>query len=77
MGASVAVLLLGLSMLYLGQPLALLLETYGTEFNLRGLGTGTTLLVLLAGGLLGWLGALISVQRYLRVLKLGGRLGRH
>jgi len=77
MGAILAVLLLGLSMLYLDQPLALLLETYGTEFNLRGLGAGNTSLVLASGGMLGWLGALISVQRYLRALKVGGRLGRH
>ena len=77
MGAILAILLLGLSMLYLDQPLALLLETYGTEFNLRGLGAGNTSLVLASGGMLGWLGALISVQRYLRALKVGGRLGRH
>jgi cell division transport system permease protein len=77
MGAILAILLLVLSMLYLGQPLALLLETYGTEFNLRGLGAGNTSLVLASGGMLGWLGALISVQRYLRALKVGGRLGRH
>jgi len=77
MGASVAILLLGLSLLYIGQPLALLLETYGTEFNLRGLGINNSLVVLLGGGFLGWLGALISVQRYLRALKVGGRLGRH
>lgn len=76
-GAILAVLLLGLSMLYLDQPLALLLETYGTEFNLRGLGAGNTSWVLASGGMLGWLGALISVQRYLRALKVGGRLGRH
>ena len=76
MGAILAILLLGLAMLYLGQPLALLLETYGTEYNLRGLGGGNTLLVLTGGGLLGWFGALISVQRHLRALKLGGQLGR-
>jgi len=77
MGSLLAVLLLALAMLYLGQPLALLLETYGTEFSLRGLGAYNTLLVLLLGGVLGWLGALISVQRYLRILAVGGRLGRH
>ena len=77
MGGILSVLLLVLSMLYLGQPLALLLETYATEYNLRGLDLGNTALVLIGGGLLGWLGALISVQRYLRLLKVGGRLGRH
>jgi cell division transport system permease protein len=76
MGGLLAVLLLGLTMLYLGRPLGLLLETYGTVFSLRGLGFGNMVWVLAGGGLLGWLGAWISVQRYLRRLKVGGRLGR-
>ena len=76
MGSLLAVVLLGLTMLYLGRPLGLLLETYGTVFSLRGLGGSNTLWVLLGGGFLGWLGAWISVQRYLRRLRVGGRLGR-
>jgi cell division transport system permease protein len=76
MGSLLAVILLGLTMLYLGRPLGLLLETYGTVFSLRGLGGSNTLWVLLGGGFLGWLGAWISVQRYLRRLRVGGRLGR-
>ena len=76
MGGLLAVLLLGLTMLYLGRPLGLLLETYGTVFSLRGLGGKNTLWMLCGGGFLGWLGAWISVQRYLRRLKVGGRLGR-
>jgi cell division transport system permease protein len=76
MGGLLAVSLLGLTMLYLGRPLGLLLETYGTIFSLRGLGAQNTLWVLLCGGFLGWLGAWIAVQRYLRLLKIGGRLGR-
>jgi cell division transport system permease protein len=76
MGGLLAVLLLSLTMLYLGGPLGLLLETYGTVFSLRGLGFNNTLWVLLSGSFLGWLGAWVSVQRYLRRLKVGGRLGR-
>jgi cell division transport system permease protein len=76
MGGLLAVILLGLTVLYLGRPLGLLLETYGTVFSLRGLGGQNTLWVLLGGGFLGWLGAWISVQRYLQRLKVGGRLGR-
>ena len=76
MGGLLAIILLGLTVLYLGRPLGLLLETYGTVFSLRGLGGQNTLWVLLGGGFLGWLGAWISVQRYLRRLKVGGRLGR-
>ena len=77
MGGLLAVALLGLTMLYLGRPLGLLLETYGTAFSVRGLGGANTLRVLLSGGFLGWLGAWISVRQYLRRLKVGGQLGRH
>ena len=77
MGGLLAIILLGLSMLYLAGPIGLLLETYGTVFDLRGLGGYNTLWVLLGGGFLGWLGAWVSVQRYLRLLQVGGRLGRH
>jgi cell division transport system permease protein len=77
MGGLFAVIFLGLAMLYLAQPLGLLLETYGTVLSLRGLGGYHAFLVIVCGGVLGWLGALISVQRYLRLLKVGGRLGRH
>ena len=76
-GSLLAVALLALTMLYIGRPLGLLLETYGTAFSPRGLGASDTLWVLGCGTLLGWLGAWISVQRYLRQLKVGGRLGRH
>ena len=76
MGGLLAVLLLSLTMVYLGGPLGLLLETYGTVFSLRGLGFNNTLWVLSGGSFLGWLGAWVSVQRYLRRLKVGGRLGR-
>ena len=75
-GGLLAVLLLGLTMLYLGRPLGLLLETYGTAFNPRGLGFGNTFRVLLGGSFLGWLGAWIAVQRYLRLLRVGGQLGQ-
>ena len=76
MGGLLAVILLGAALLYLGRPLGLLLETYGTEFKLHGLSAYNMLWVLMGGGFLGWLGAWISVQRYLRRLKVGGRLGR-
>lgn len=77
MGGLLAVALLGLTMLYLGRPLGLLLETYGTVFSLRGLDVYNAIWVLSLGGLLGWLGAWISVQQYLRRLTVGGQLGRH
>jgi cell division transport system permease protein len=77
MGGLLAIGLLAATMLYLGRPLGLLLEAYGTSFELQGLGFSSSLWVLAGGGFLGWLGALIAVQRYLQQLKVGGRLGRH
>jgi cell division transport system permease protein len=77
MGGVLALGLLALTMLYLGRPLALLLETYDTVFNPQGLGAGNALWVLALSAFLGWAGALISVQRYLKILKVGGLLGRH
>jgi len=77
MGGLLAVVLLGFTLWYLGGPLGLLLETYGTAFDLNGLGADNVLWVLFGGALLGWLGAWIAVQRYLLQLKVGGRLGRH
>lgn len=76
MGGALAVGLLALTMFYLGRPLGLLLETYGTVFDMRGLDGARILWVLAGGALMGWLGAWISVQRYLRILRVGGRLGR-
>ena len=77
MGGLLAVILLYLAMALLSGPLGLLLETYGTVYTLAGPGWLNDLSIVLGGGLLGWLGAWISVQRYLRLLKVGGRLGRH
>ncbi len=76
MGGALAMVLLVLIMVYLGRPLGLLLETYGTVFEMRGLGVSEAAWILAGGGLLGWLGAWVSVQRYLRQLRIGGRLGR-
>ena len=77
MGGLLAIILLYVTLFYLSGPLGLLLETYGTVFTMQGLGGNTALWLLLGGGLLGWSGAWISVQRYLRLLAVGGRLGRH
>ncbi len=76
MGSALAIVLLYLAIFYLAGPLGLLLETYGTVFSLRGPGGSNMLWLLLGGGLLGWSGAWISVQRHLRVLRVGSRLGR-
>jgi len=76
MGGLLAIILLYVTLFYLAGPLGALLETYGTTFAMQGLGGSNTLWLLLGGGLLGWSGAWISVQRYLRLLAVGGKLGR-
>jgi cell division transport system permease protein len=76
LGALFALMLLNISVLYLQQPLEDLLDAYGNSFEVQGLNTYHAALVLLAGGSLGFLGAWVSVQRYLRQLRMSGRLGR-
>jgi len=77
MGGVLSLALLGLTLLYLSGPLGVLLETYGATFDLRGLSLTNILVVLAIAAFLGWFGAWVTVQRYLRMLKVGGRLGRH
>jgi cell division transport system permease protein len=76
LGALFALVLLGISVLYLQQPLEGLLDAYGSNPDFKGLGFAHTALVLLGGGVLGLLGAWVSVQRYLRQLRVSGMLGR-
>lgn len=70
LGAMLALALLNLSMLYLELPLERLLDAYGNSFEVSRLGITGTLLVMLLGGLLGFLGAWLSVRRYLRQYRL-------
>jgi cell division transport system permease protein len=70
LGALLALILLGLCMAYLAQPLERLLDAYGNTFAFVGLGASGGLLVLVAGGALGLLGAWVSVQRYLHHFEL-------
>ncbi len=76
LGALFALVLLSISVFYLQQPLEDLLDAYGNSFELQGLNTYHAALVLLAGGALGLLGAWVSVQHYLRQLRVSGRLGQ-
>lgn len=74
MGAVLALVFLHLSLAYLSLPLQQLLDAYGNAFALRGLDWTQLGAVLLCGGFLGFLGAWISVQRYLRALRRHGSL---
>jgi len=77
LGALLALLLLSLCMVYLAGPLEGLLDAYGNTYDVRGLDGRAGLFVLVAGGVLGMLGAWVSVQRYLRQFRLeDARRGR-
>jgi cell division transport system permease protein len=76
LGAMLALILLSVSVFYLQQPLENLLDAYGNSFELQGLGYLNAAAVLLGGGVLGFIGAWVSVQRYLRQLRTGGIVGR-
>ena len=76
LGALFALVLLSISALYLQQPLDDLLDAYGSSPDFKGLGSAHAALVLLGGGVLGLLGAWVSVQRYLRQMRVSGMLGR-
>lgn len=68
-GAVVACLLLVAGLLWLGNPVAQLADLYASDFRLAGLGIGHVGLLLLAGGVLGWLGAWLSVGRHLSAIE--------
>jgi cell division transport system permease protein len=68
LGAFFALLLLELSIAFLRAPLASLMDAYGKSFSLAGLSIPQVFYMFLAGGVLGWLGAWIAVQRYLQQL---------
>jgi cell division transport system permease protein len=76
LGGVVAMVLVNGALLYLEGPLGRLLDSYGVVAQIIGLGGLQTLGLLLTGGLLGLLGALVAVQRYLRLLRVDGMLGR-
>lgn len=68
-GGAIAVLLTIIGLWTLGGPVAQLLASYDTEFSLAGPGLRGTFVVLAVAGLLGWLGALLSVMRHLRSIE--------
>jgi len=76
LGAALALILLQACIAYLQAPLESLLDAYGNSFVMVQLSLPQIVFVLLGGGLLGLLGAWVSVERYLRILRRGGLLGR-
>jgi cell division transport system permease protein len=76
MGGALAAVLMKICLFYLGGPLTSLIDSYGHGVSIYGMGTSNLLILVAASGLLGMMGAWVSVQRYLRILQVGGTLGR-
>lgn len=69
LGGLLAVLLVSGGVALLSEPVGQLARLYAASFRLHGLGLGQAALLLGAGGLLGWLGAQLSVGLYLRQIE--------
>jgi len=68
-GGILAVLMLLLAQLWLAGPIARLAALYGSQFQLAGLGAAGSTGLVLAAGVLGSLGAWLSVSRHLSAIK--------
>jgi cell division transport system permease protein len=68
-GALIAWLLVQISFLVLSGPIERLLVSYQNQFALEGVGFMATLLMFIAGSLLGVAGAAISVSRHLHTIE--------
>jgi cell division transport system permease protein len=68
-GGLVAWLVLTGCLAWLGDPVAQLVDLYGSDFALGGVGWRVTLVLLVGGTLLGWFGAWLSVGRHLAAIE--------
>ena len=68
-GATIAMILLQSSLVFLAEPVELLAQSYRNDFALQGPGAGGVLFLLLMGSLLGIAGALVAVSRHLRLIE--------
>lgn len=64
-GAVLAWIMVESSIAFLSAPVDRLVQSYNDSFALLGLGPGTTLVLLVGGGMLGVLGAALAVRRHL------------
>lgn len=69
LGAILAWLLVALALFLLSSPINNLASLYGSRFAAENLGFRATLVLLAAGGLLGWLGSRLAVGRHLKTLE--------
>ncbi len=68
-GGLIAYMLLSFGLYWLSGPVETLISLYGSDFVLRGLNVGDSLLLIFDGVLLGWLGAWLAVSRHLSQIK--------
>lgn len=68
-GGLLAVLLITLALAGLQGPITRLMGAYDSGFTLIGLGLSQSFVVLASAGLLGWMGAWVSVLRHLRSIE--------
>lgn len=64
-GGMIAWILLSMGLFWLSGPVEQLINLYGSEFALKSLGFVDSLLLILDGVVLGWLGAWLAVSRHL------------
>jgi cell division transport system permease protein len=70
-GGAVAVGIVAAALALLNREVSVLAESYGSSFRFAFLPAGDALAVVLFAGLLGWLGAHLSVSRHLREIEPG------
>jgi cell division transport system permease protein len=68
-GAIVAWIIVFFALQWFSQPIVQLADLYHSDFELRGLDFIDTLLLLLGGSMLGWIGAWLAVTRHLGAIE--------
>lgn len=68
-GGILAWILVLIGLALMSGPIGRLASLYSSEFSLRGLGFGDSLLLLVCGIVLGWLGSWIAVARHLKAIE--------
>lgn len=68
-GGVLAWILVLIGLAFMSGPIGRLASLYSSAFSLRGLGFGDSLLLLLCGIALGWLGSWLAVARHLRAIE--------
>ena len=68
-GGIVALIIIQSVLFWVDSPVAELADLYSSAFNLKGLGFGPTLALLLGSAGLGWLGAWCAVRQHLRAIE--------